>query len=74
MRNVLKPMKKYFFDFCDLFFWRYGRSKFLENCEKLPNIFFVPEDAQCSETDATLILRFLKFLVFETWLILYSKL
>ena len=42
-----KPVKKWFSYFQDFYFFRCGRSKFLENCEKLP-IFFVPVDAQCS--------------------------
>ena len=34
-------------------------------------LFFSPEDAQRSETNANTIFRFLKFLVLEIWLILY---
>ena len=30
-------------------------------------IFFVTEDAQCSETDFALILTILKFIIFEIW-------
>ena len=45
-------------------------SKFLEYWEKKTPIFFVPKDAQCSETNAKSILR---FLVFEIWSISNSK-
>ena len=41
-------------------------------CEKWP-IFFIPEDAQCSETDTTPIFKVLRFLVFYVWWILYWK-
>ena len=48
---------------------RYGSSKFLESSE----FFFVPKDAQCSETDFLVNEFFLlRFLFFETWSILYS--
>ena len=49
MHNMLKAIKK---QICDFYFLRYGRLKLLKNCEKLPEDF-IPEDAQCSETDAT---------------------
>ena len=43
-------MKKQFSNF---YFPRYGRTKFLENCEKMAKKKFVPEDAQCSKTEIT---------------------
>ena len=48
---------------------KYGRSKFLEKCEKW-SIFFYLEDAQiaqCYKTDAMLILTIVRFLAFEIW-------
>ena len=35
--------------------------------------FSVQKHAQCSETYENTIFRFLRFLVYEIWLILYSK-
>ena len=50
----------------------YGKTFFfpeiwsIKYIEKNGN-FFVSEDAQCSETDATLILTVVRFLVSEIW-------
>ena len=40
---------------------------------KVAKLLFVPIDAQCSETDEKTIFPFLRFLVFEKWSIMYSK-
>ena len=56
---------------------RYGYDRFwTQNTLKLAKkmaTFFVPKDAQCSETNAKLIFKFLQYLVFEIWLILCLK-
>ena len=46
-----------------------------QNVDKIVKMdhFFVPEDVQSSETDSSPFFRFLQYLVFEIWSILYSK-
>ena len=75
-RIVLKRMKKLLSDYSDFLFLRYDSKCFESSQKKIAHmsiILFVRKDAQYSGTNAELIFRFLQFLVFEIWLLLYSK-
>ena len=41
----------------------------IQNSQNRMNVFFIPKDVQCSETDLDLNLTILRFLVFEIGLI-----
>ena len=70
MRNVLKRMKKQFSDFCDFYFLRYSRSKFLElfaffSSSKMRNVL---------KRFLHLILRFMVNRFLRTWFINTNRL
>ena len=72
-RPIFFSMKKITFRFLVFEIWLLileSSQKSNRNCQKK---CIVPKIAQCSETNAEPILRFLRFLVFEIWSILYSK-